>query len=152
MYGAPGSLVAKQEVSLDLSLDFFKKGTLEIGFTRGFLSSQAYHDQFQNAPIRPDGAKTFEFGTTPFNDRNNFLGYHARPMILGFLDDCLSDTSCTVDLFAYDLDEPDVIAKLVALKTRLRAVLDNASLHTKPGALEVPVAAKLKSSAGATNV
>jgi hypothetical protein len=152
MYGKPGALAARQEVQLDLDLDFFRKGGLEIGFTRGFLSSQAYHDQFNNDPIRPEGAKSFEFDTKPFDGRYSFLGYHARPMILGFLDDCLSDASCTVDLFAYDLDEPDVIAKLVALKGRLRAVLDDAPLHSDPGAIEIAVAAKLKASAGKDRV
>ena len=152
MFGKPGGLVAKQQVKLDLALDFFTKESVEIGFTRGFLSSQAYHDQFKNAPIRPDGPKSFEFDTKPFADRYDFLGFHARTMVLGFLDECLADTSCTVDLFAYDLDEPDVIAKLVALNSRLRAVLDNAPLHSKPGAIEISVAAKLKGSAGTDKV
>jgi PLD-like domain len=152
MYGKPGALAPKQKVSVNLNLDFFKKGSLEIGFTRGFLSSQAYHDQFGNADIRPAGPKSFEFDTKPFDARYQFLGYHARPMILAFLDDCLGDESCTVDLFAYDLDEPDVIAKLVALKGRLRAVLDNAPLHSKPGAIEIDVAKALEVSAGEDHV
>jgi len=56
-----------------------------------------------------------------------------------------------VDLFAYDLDEPDIVRKLQALGPRLRAFLDNASLHTGT-ALEVTVHSRLVQSAGAANV
>ena len=67
------------------------------------------------------------------------------------LDECLQDPSITVDLFAYDIDEPDIVKKLQALGPRLRAILDNAKLHTGD-ALEVEVHRRLQQSAGAANV
>src|SRR5439155_15528395 len=59
--------------------------------------------------------------------------------------------SLTVDLFAYDVDEPDIIKMLEALGPRLRAFLDNASLHTGT-ALEVQAHTRLVNSAGLSNV
>ncbi len=75
----------------------------------------------------------------------------ARKMIFDLLGECLADPSITVDLFAYDLDEPDIVDKLEALGTRLRAVLDNAPLHVG-AALEVVAHARLVKSAGAGNI
>ena len=50
-----------------------------------------------------------------------------------------NDKTAKVDVFAYDLDEPDVIAAICQMgkQGRLRAILDNASLHTKAGAAEI---------------
>jgi phosphatidylserine/phosphatidylglycerophosphate/cardiolipin synthase-like enzyme len=41
-----------------------------------------------------------------------------------------------------------MVRQLQAMKSRLRAVLDDASLHTKPGAMEIEVLKRLKASAG----
>src|SRR5262249_10014371 len=69
-----------------------------------------------------------------------------------FLDDCLEDESSTIDVFAYDLDEPDIVRKLKAFKGRLRLFLDDASLHNGNGALEPESFAILAASAGEENV
>jgi phosphatidylserine/phosphatidylglycerophosphate/cardiolipin synthase-like enzyme len=73
-------------------------------------------------------------------------------MMFGFLQECLSDPDANLDLFAYDLDEPDIVRMLQQFGPRLRAVLDNASLHTQPDALEPEAWARLKASAGAANI
>jgi phosphatidylserine/phosphatidylglycerophosphate/cardiolipin synthase-like enzyme len=122
----------------------------ELGLTRGYISSQAYASKFGNKVIRPL-PKSLDYNTQPFRAQYEWLGYHARKMIFDLLAECLSDPSITVDLFAYDLDEPDIIDKLEALGTRLRAVLDNAPLH-QGTALEVVAQARLVKSAGATNI
>ena len=100
----------------------------ELGLTRAYISSQAYAAKFGNKPIRPL-PKSLDYNTQPFQPQYEWLGFHARKMIFDLLDECLADPSITVDLFAYDLDEPDIVDKLEALGTRLRAVLDNAPLH-----------------------
>ncbi len=41
-------------------------GPFQLGFTRGYLSSQAYAVQFGNDPIEPK-APTFDFDTTLFD-------------------------------------------------------------------------------------
>ena len=67
------------------------------------------------------------------------------------LNECVNDQSITVDMFAYDFDEPDIVKLCEALGPRLRAFLDNASLHTGT-ALEVQTHERLVKSAGAANV
>jgi len=125
-------------------------GRFEFGFTRGYLTSQAYADKFNNKDIRQE-PKTLDYDTKPFEAQYQWLGYHARKMIFNLLQECVTDTSITVDLFAYDLDEPDILKMLETLGPRLRAFLDNAPLHTGK-ALEVQAHDRLVRSAGAANV
>lgn len=128
-------------------------------FTRGYIASQAYADKFDNADIRPAGAKTPDFDTRPFEARYAWLGADARTQLFDFIADCEQDDTAKVDFFAYDLDEPDVIAAIcrIGKQGRLRAVLDNAPLHTKPGKsgampIEVDAARMIIAAAGAANV
>jgi phosphatidylserine/phosphatidylglycerophosphate/cardiolipin synthase-like enzyme len=104
-------------------------------FTRGYIASQAYADKFHNADIRPKGPKTPTFDTAPFQQQYEWLGADARQELFDFIDDCKKDDTCFVDVFAYDLDEPDVIAAICDLGRhrpgRVRAILDNADLHAK---------------------
>src|ERR1700730_728992 len=122
-------------------------------FTRGYISSQAYADRFKNAPIRPAGDKTPDFDTKPYQAQYEWLGAGAREALFGFIDDCRKDKSCKVDVFAYDLDEPDVVAAIceIGKDKRLRAVLDNAPLHTGK-AVEVRAAQLIKQATGSNNV
>lgn len=125
-----------------------------VAFTRGYAASQAYAEKFGNRDIRPKGAKKPQFDTAPFAAQYEWLGAQARRVLFAFLDDCRADRHCRVDVFAYDLDEPDVIAAMCALgrEGRLRAVLDNASLHEKPSAVEPRAAKLIEAAAGAHNV
>ena len=125
-------------------------GNFELGLTRGYLTSQAYANKFANKDIRQE-PKTLDYDTKPFAAQYEWLGYHARKMIFKLLQECVDDKSVTVDLFAYDLDEPDILTMLETLGSRLRAFLDNAPLHTG-NALEVQVHERLVKSAGAANV
>jgi phosphatidylserine/phosphatidylglycerophosphate/cardiolipin synthase-like enzyme len=123
------------------------------GFTRGYLSSQAYATGFHNAPIRPT-KKSINFSTKPFEKQYEWLGYSARKLVFDFLNECLHDKSIHVDLFAYDLDEPDFIQGIVQLgkEKRLRAFLDDAPLHTKAGAMEILAKKAILAAAGKANV
>src|SRR5258708_26799877 len=73
-------------------------------------------------------------------------------MLFDFLAECAADTSSSVDAFADGLNEPDVIRALAKLGPGLRLFLDNAPLHTKPGALDPVGQAALAKTAGAANV
>jgi phosphatidylserine/phosphatidylglycerophosphate/cardiolipin synthase-like enzyme len=123
----------------------------EMGFTRGYISSQAYVDTFHNAPIRPT-PKSLAYSTAKFERQYEWLGSHAREMVFAFLQEAVQNERCSIDLFAYDLDEPDIMHGLVSLRHRLRAFLDNSQLHTKAGALEIEARGELEASAGASNV
>jgi phosphatidylserine/phosphatidylglycerophosphate/cardiolipin synthase-like enzyme len=131
-------------------------GNFRLGFTRGYLSSQAYAEEFNNAPIEPD-EPTIEFDTSPYQEQYRWLGAHARKLVFELIEETAKDPHLSLDVFAYDFDEPDIIAKLAALGPRLRLFLDNSSSHvSKPGASrqprEVETLAKLSASAGADNV
>jgi hypothetical protein len=129
-------------------------------FTRGYIASQAYADKFQNADIRPAGAKTPDFDTKPFEAQYAWLGADARTQLFDFIADCEKDDSAKIDVFAYDLDEPDIIAAIcrIGKEGRLRAILDDADLHSKPdkktGAMpvEIDAAKMIIAAAGEHNV
>jgi len=132
-------------------------------FTRGYIASQAYADKFHNAPIRPDGVKTPDFDTKPYQPQYQWLGADARAELFAFIEDCENDHSCKVDFFGYDLDEPDVvvggICKLGNAKPKgnVRAILDDAPLHVKPDKKgnpppEVKAATLIKAALGNGNV
>jgi phosphatidylserine/phosphatidylglycerophosphate/cardiolipin synthase-like enzyme len=139
--------------SVDLSEFGSQFKAFTPGFTRGYLSSQAYATGFHNAPIRPT-KKSINFSTKPFEKQYEWLGYSARKLVFDFLNECLHDKSIHVDLFAYDLDEPDFIQGIVQLgkEKRLRAFLDDAPLHTKAGAMEIPAKKAILAAAGKANV
>jgi len=125
-----------------------------IAFTRGYASSQAYAEKFHNADIRPPGPKKAQFDTTAFSAQYEWLGADARKALMEFIDDCKKDNHARIDVFAYDLDAPDVIEALCQFgrEKRLRAILDNAPLHTAAGAVEPKAAQLIRAAAGAENV
>jgi hypothetical protein len=128
-------------------------------FTRGYIASQAYADKFNNADIRPKGPKTLDFDTKPFEAQYAWLGADARVALFDFIADCEQDSTAQVDVFAYDLDEPAVIAAICRMgkQGRLRAILDDAPLHSKadksgPMPIEIDAAKMIIAAAGTANV
>jgi phosphatidylserine/phosphatidylglycerophosphate/cardiolipin synthase-like enzyme len=106
-----------------------------LGFTRGYVSSQAYVEEFHNAPVEPSPA-TFDFNTATYQPQYHWLGFHARRLVFDFLAEVIADKTLSLDVFAYDLDEPDVIAQLGQLGSRLRVYLDDSAGHVTDKALE----------------
>jgi phosphatidylserine/phosphatidylglycerophosphate/cardiolipin synthase-like enzyme len=129
--------------SVDVDVVPFVKGSLEVRFTRGYVQSQGYVRRFgPKAKIRPKG-KDLVFDTSlqagidpkgnPFTYRDEYvwLGFTAREKVFELLNDVLADGTLHLDLFAYDLNEPDLVTSLfqLAQEGRIRVVLDNAGLH-----------------------
>ena len=127
-FDGAGGLVDGPSASVEIDLADQHLGALTVGFTRGYISSQAYADRFHNAPFEPD-PPTMDFDTTPFRAQYEWLGFHAREMLMGFLADCQADLAVTLDVFAFDLNEPDVIRLLAGFGSRVRLYLDNSSTH-----------------------
>jgi phosphatidylserine/phosphatidylglycerophosphate/cardiolipin synthase-like enzyme len=100
---------------------------LRIGFTRSYVSSQAYFEKFHNADIR-QLPKTLDDDHGKFEAQYDFLGYTARRLLFDFLDEC-SKPGVKLDVFAYDFDEQRILKALKDLGPRLRIWLDDASLH-----------------------
>jgi hypothetical protein len=133
----------KLSASVTITVDGFERKGLELGFTRGFTQSQAFVRHFGlKAKIRPVGGDlvfdtTQQSGTNAkgekftFQDEYEWLGFTARAKIFDLLNEVLQKQNLTVDVFAYDLNEPGVIDILLKLgkQKRLRIILDNASLH-----------------------
>jgi hypothetical protein len=127
-FDANGKLRAGDSATVKLDLLRKPADRLAVGFTRGYMSSQAYRDKFHNEPFHPE-PQTIDFDTKPYRRKYEWLGFHARELISDFLEACVGDAATTVDAFAYDLNDPDIIAALRSLGPRLRLLLDNASLH-----------------------
>ncbi len=131
----PGTAVS---VTLDFVPSDYKN--IQIGFTRSYVSSQAYAEKFKNKPIRAL-PKTLDFDTRPFADQYEFLGYTARKLLFQFLAEA-AKPNVRLDVFAYDFDEPDVLKALEALGPRLRIWLDDASLHNAQASFDAQQKAK----------
>jgi phosphatidylserine/phosphatidylglycerophosphate/cardiolipin synthase-like enzyme len=157
-------------ITLTISLDpvTYEK-FVDVGFARNFASSQAFRDKF------PDDAEIDEIGkkiipTTADEglgfkkqpgDIYKWLGFEAYDLIFGFLDEALKDKTVTLDVFAYDLNEPDLLARLVKFGPRLRAIIDDSTSKDKKGnvtghgtseSAESQAANRLLASAGAGNI
>jgi hypothetical protein len=130
-------------VSVKIDVSPFVKEKLSVGFTRGFTQSQAFVRHFgREALIRPRDAE-LQFDTTEISGTNaqgeqytyaqqyEWLGFTARKCIFDLLQAILADADLSVDIFAYDLNEPDLIGLLLQLGAagRARIMLDNAALH-----------------------
>ncbi len=115
-----------------------------MAFTRGYVQSQAFVRHFgDDVHIQPPGAPlTFDISQTAGTNNDghtytyaqeyDWLGFTARRALLDLLDQVVADPTLTLDVFAYDLDEPSVVAALLTLgeQNRVRIILDNAALHT----------------------
>jgi hypothetical protein len=136
-------------VSIDVSP--YRAGNFQVGFTRGFVASQAYTNHFgNNSKVRPNkkdlifdiktksGSVQFQkAGKTvtedyTFEDQHVWMGWQARARALEFLDEVVADKKLSLEVFAFDLDEPVVCTQLLQLahEGRLRMVLDNSATHT----------------------
>jgi hypothetical protein len=126
----------------------FKKGSVTLGFTRGYMQSEAFVHHFgAKTPVVPK-THPLEFDTNTQAGTNNgqpvtfaeiysWMGETAREQAFAVLNQVVNDSSLTLDVFAYDLNEPDVVKILLELAAqgRVRIILDNASLHvTQKGA------------------
>jgi phosphatidylserine/phosphatidylglycerophosphate/cardiolipin synthase-like enzyme len=144
---------ATATISLDPQL---YSGFLDVGFTRGYASSQAFTEKFGNTPKffppnRPAGGgagPTFDKSSAPAG-AYQWLGFEAYDLIFGILNDVATDTTLSLDAFAYDLDEPDIIAGFAKIGKRLRIIIDNSGNHA-PATSGPSQAAKTLTKAKAT--
>jgi phosphatidylserine/phosphatidylglycerophosphate/cardiolipin synthase-like enzyme len=131
-------------------------GELNVAFTRGFVSSQAFAERYEPvATLLPqDANEGLKF--TPTNPKSkealDWMGFEARHAILDVLDEAIADDAAQVEVVAYDLNEPEVVSRLEKLGGRLRMIIDNSGSHGAPGSAEDEAEQRLAASAGAGNV
>ena len=135
----------KLSVALDVPVKPFVKGSLSTGFTRGFTQSQAFVHHFgPKVQIQPAKSKSdlifdtsAQAGKNPkgepytYDQEYEWLGFTAQDRLFEILDEVIGDKSLHLDVFAYDLSEPNFADSLIKLakQGRVRVILDNASLH-----------------------
>lgn len=149
-----GSLVSGTSLELDISLDVdMYDNFLDVGFARNFASSQAYADKYGNNPnvIPTNADQGLKFKKVP-GDVYQWLGFEAYDLIFSFLKEAAQDESISIDFFAYDLNEPDIVNLLKGLGPRLRAIIDNSGSHQPSTSAESQAARILAASAGKAKV
>jgi hypothetical protein len=121
----------------------FRKGDVELGFTRGFVQSQGFINHFGKKAIFKPKEKKLIFSTNvkagtnnqgedfTFKDLYKWSGFTAREKVFTILNTVQNDDELTLDVFAYDLNEPDIMKIFLELarEGRIRIILDNAPLH-----------------------
>jgi len=134
-------------------------GELNVAFTRGFVASQAFADKFAGGgdvttliPTDPDKGLTFVSTNPQETAALNWMGFEARSAILDLLDSAINDTTAQVRVTAYDLNEPEVVTRLVKLGNRLKIIIDDSGTHGHAGSAEDQAQTMLTASAGEANV
>jgi hypothetical protein len=158
-------------VNVKIDVSPYNLNNVELGFTRGFVSSVAYAKRFnvENNRVRPpkaqdtllfdvkqiaDKAKRFNDITRQMKDvpytyeeQHKWLGWQARERVMAFLDEALADNTLTVKALCYDLNEPEVSKRLLALarQNRLSMILDNSGSHGEADSMETAFETAFKS-------
>jgi phosphatidylserine/phosphatidylglycerophosphate/cardiolipin synthase-like enzyme len=147
-----------QTAALELRRETYP-GQLNVAFTRGFVSSQAFVDRYASAGkistlLPPRAADGLTFVPTHPNAKQAlaWMGFEARSVILEVLDQAIADEQAQVRVIAYDLNEPEVLSRLERLGARLRVIIDDEGDHGAPHSAENQAEARLVATAGASNV
>lgn len=144
-FDAKGSMLAmdaSKSVSVTVPVGPFASKALRVGFTRGYMQSQAYARHFgAKTPLQPAN-RPLQYATSSQAGTNNgqpvtyeqiyeWMGETARATAFSVLQEVLNDKTLHLDVFAYDLNEPDMVTGFLALagQGRIRIILDSAQLH-----------------------
>jgi phosphatidylserine/phosphatidylglycerophosphate/cardiolipin synthase-like enzyme len=134
-------------------------GQLNVAFTRGFVSSQAFIDKYGPAksfgtliPAKADDGPTFVPTHPKAKEALDWMGFESRNVILGILDEAIKDKTAQVQVVAYDLNESEIISRLAKLGKRLRILIDDSGTHKPKTSGESQAEATLVASAGRDQV
>lgn len=133
-------------------------GQLNIAFTRGFVSSQAFVDRYGAAavpellPAKAEDGLDFTPSLDKAEEALAWMGFEARNAILELLDQAIADDKAKVRIVAYDLNMPEIVSRLKKLKKRVRVIIDDDGTHGEEGSAENAAEEQLKTTAGAANV
>jgi hypothetical protein len=146
-----------QEADIELRRETYP-GQLNVGFTRGFVSSQAFVDRYESvAPIatllppKADDGVTFQPTHPKAEEALAWMGFESRRNLLELLDQAIVDQA-DVYVVAYDLSERVIIEKLQAIGPRLKILIDDSGSHKPPHSGESQAEALLVASAGRDNI
>jgi hypothetical protein len=145
-------LDATLSATVEIELAPYEEGPVRLGFARGYSQSQAYVSHFGNQLIlRPrTAALVFDTKQVVCKDRQGkdvtyldvytWAGATARARIAEVLNMVHERPERQLDVFAYDLNEPDIVNALLDLgrEKRVRVILDNAALHKSTAKKKAP--------------
>lgn len=150
-----------QEASIALMRETIS-GKLNVAFTRGYVSSQAFVDRF--APdgkintLIPDSAKAglaFKPTHKKADEALAWMGFEARASILELLDQAIK-AKAEVRLIAYDLNLPEIVTRLEKVGKRLKVIIDDSAGtgggHKAKDSPESVAEKRLRKTAGTANV
>jgi hypothetical protein len=136
-------------------------GKLNVAFTRGYVSSQAFVRNFGSQGsvitlVPPNGHGGLEFvpSHAKADEALAWMGFEARAETLSLLDRAKA-ADADVRVIAYDLNLPDVLERLEALGPKLKIIIDDSDRsdgHGHPDSPESKAAERLRTTAGPENV
>lgn len=148
-----------QEAAIELRRETYP-GKLNVTYTRGFVSSQAFVDRYVTEddgietliPAKADEGLDFIPTHPKADEALAWMGFEARDAILEVLDEAIRDKKAQVRVVAYDLSEREVVSRLQKLGKRLQIIIDDSASHGKPDSAESEAEERLKATAGDDNV
>ncbi|MEO5893128.1 MAG: phospholipase D-like domain-containing protein [Ferruginibacter sp.] len=152
-YGEP------QESAIELRRETYP-GQLNVCYTRGFVSSQAFVDKFVTdtksistlLPAKAADGLNFKPTHPKKEEAYEWMGFEARRAILSLLDEAIDDKKAIVKIVAYDLNEPELVSRIQKLGSRVQVVSDDSDDHGKPDSAETEARGLIATSAGAANI
>jgi phosphatidylserine/phosphatidylglycerophosphate/cardiolipin synthase-like enzyme len=146
-----------QEAAIELRRETFP-GQVNVTFTRGFVSSQAFVDRFEKfgpiktlIPAKADQGLKFKATHKKKDEALAWMGFEARETILALLDQAIKEKA-EVRVVAYDLSEPEVVGRFEKLKKKLRIIIDDSKEHGAKSSGESQSQKRIEKSAGKGNV
>jgi phosphatidylserine/phosphatidylglycerophosphate/cardiolipin synthase-like enzyme len=149
-----------QVVEIELRRETYPN-QLNVAFTRGFISSQAFVDRFEEfgsidtlLPESADEGLTFVPTHPKTKEALAWMGFEARKEIIDLLDKAIADPQAQVRVVAYDLSESEIVKRFETLGNRLKIIIDDSPSHKKkvPNSGENQSETLLIASAGINNV
>ncbi|KAJ4421127.1 hypothetical protein N0V82_003891 [Gnomoniopsis sp. IMI 355080] len=151
-----------QQVQIELQAETYP-GELNVAFTRGFISSQAFIDNFGSGegsvsailPATANAGLTFQPAKKEAAKEEAalaWMGFEARTVILGALDAAIADATAQVRVCAYDFNDPEIVSRIQQLKSRVKIIIDDSGTHKSATSAESQVAGMIEAAAGAENV
>src|SRR5262245_48318254 len=147
----------QQEAGIELRRETFP-GQLNVTFTRGFVSSQAFVDRYEKfgkftTLIPGKAAEGLKFKAThpKADEALAWMGFEAREVILNTLDIAIKDKA-EVRVVAYDFNLPEILERLEQVGKRLKIIIDDSKDHGETKSDESQAAESREKSAGKANV
>ncbi|HYW73255.1 MAG TPA: phospholipase D-like domain-containing protein [Pyrinomonadaceae bacterium] len=152
-YGEP------QQAAIALRRETYP-GKLNVAFTRGFVSSQAFVDKYGAAaipkllPAKADAGLEFVPSLAQAADALTWMGFEARSAILEVLDQGVADSKAQVRLVVYDFNLPEILSRLknTKLKGRVKVIIDDSGDHGAKTSAETSAFNQLSALIGAENI